>query len=172
MPGLRELGQDRLEVDPASQCPAAAPEIVEAANAAPVATALIAAAPADPAPQDEPAAAPPQGETVTQALHAWARAWSTKDFPAYRGFYGGGFVPENGQPRERWAETRAARLAKPGVIAVGIDDLMVASPEADRATTEFRQSYTSADYRDVTYKRIDWVREDGHWKIVREYAPR
>ncbi len=170
MPSLQELGQDRTEVDAGSQCPAAAPEVdladplmaprkVEAAAPLPAADLQPTAAP-------QPAAPPP--ETVQQALAGWSAAWSAKDFPRYRGYYAKGFTPEDGQSIERWASARAARLAKPGAITIGIDGLKVDAPAADRAVTEFRQTYASADYRDETQKRLEWVREGDHWKIERE----
>lgn len=165
LPTPQELGQDRFEVDPASQCPAAAPEVIVADEImAPrkiEATALA-------APLAKPTALPP--ETVQQALAGWSAAWSSKDFPRYRSYYAKRFIPEDGQTTERWAASRAARLAKPGAITLGISDLRVLNETADQATTEFRQSYASADYRDETPKRIEWVREDGRWKILREQS--
>ena len=165
LPTPQELGQDRFEVDPASQCPAAAPEVIVAAEI--MAPRKIEAA-ALAAPLAKPTAPPP--ETVQQALAGWSAAWSSKDFPRYRSYYAKRFIPEDGQTTERWAASRAARLAKPGAITLGISDLRVLNETADQATTEFRQSYASADYRDETPKRIEWVREDGRWKILREQS--
>ena len=165
LPTPQELGQDRFEVDPASQCPAAAPEVIVADEI--MAPRKIEAA-ALAAPLAKPTAPPP--ETVQQALAGWSAAWSSKDFPRYRSYYAKRFVPEDGQTTERWAASRAARLAKPGAITLGISDLRVLNETADQATTEFRQSYASADYRDETPKRIEWVREDGRWKILREQS--
>jgi adhesin transport system outer membrane protein len=165
LPTPQELGQDRFEVDPASQCPAAAPEVIVADEI--MAPRKIEAA-ALAAPLAKPTAPPP--ETVQQALAGWSAAWSSKDFPRYRSYYAKRFIPEDGQTTERWAASRAARLAKPGAITLGISDLRVLNETADQATTEFRQSYASADYRDETPKRIEWVREDGRWKILREQS--
>jgi ketosteroid isomerase-like protein len=127
----------------------------------------IEAAPAKPAePLPLPDAAPL--ETVEQALAGWAAAWSAKDFPRYRGYYAKSFIPENGRTPEQWASERAIRLGKPGDITIGITDLKVDTTQPDKAVTEFLQSYTSPDYRDVTAKRIDWVRDGNRWKIQRE----
>lgn len=164
LPSLQELGQDRLDVDPASQCPADAPEI-DLADAPPAPRAS-ARAPLAPAPAPRAAAAEP--EAVRQTLTDWARAWASKDFPRYRGYYARTYRPENDQSVERWAGIRAARLSKPGPITLDLDELKIETAGADRAATEFRQSYTSVGYRDTTRKRIDWVREDGHWRIERE----
>ena len=163
LPTLKELGQDRWQVDPASQCPAVvplvtmssdilAPRKVEAASAKPVAPL--------------PVAVPP--ETLPQALAGWAAAWSSKDFPRYREYYAKSFTPEDGVSLTKWSSERAVRLSKPGNITVGIDGLKVSNPEADKGITEFKQTYTSANYRDEVDKRMEWVREGNRWKIQRE----
>jgi adhesin transport system outer membrane protein len=164
MPTAQELGQDRREVDAASQCPAEAPLVVAVTDLTPR---KIEAAPAKPAePLPLPAAPPP--ETIQQALAGWAAAWSSKDFPRYRSYYAKSFTPEAARPIEQWASERAVRLTKPGDISIGVSDLKVDTAVADKAVTEFRQSYTSANYRDVANKRMEWVREGNRWKIQRE----
>lgn len=165
LPSAQELGQDRLEVDPDSQCPAEAPVMM--VNDKELTPRTVQAAPARPAEPVPPAAAIPP-ETFQQALAGWAAAWSSRDFPRYRSYYAKGFAPENGRALEQWASERAVRLARPGDITVGIDDLKTSIPEADRAVTEFRQTYASPTYQDVSIKRLDWVREGDRWKIQRE----
>ncbi len=164
LPTARELGQDRQEVDPGSQCPAEAPLVTARLEPAPR---PVVAAPAQvPEATPLPAAAP--AETVQQALTGWAAAWSAKDFPRYRSYYAKSFTPENGRALEQWASDRAVHLAKPGAITIGIEDIKVHTPDAKQAATEFRQTYTSPNYRDVSTKRLDWVREGNRWKIQRE----
>ena len=159
LPTAREIGQDRMEVEASSQCPAVAPAIV---NTAPP---RIATAPAK-LPEPPTAALPP--ETIQQALTGWAAAWSAKDFPRYRGYYAKSFTPEDSVPFAQWASERAIRLAKPGNITIGINDLKVTTPDANQAVTEFRQAYMSSNYRDEVSKRMEWVREGDRWKIQRE----
>jgi adhesin transport system outer membrane protein len=164
LPTAQELGQDRQEVDPGSQCPAEAPLVTARLEPAPrpieVASARL--------PEAAPLPAAPPAETVQQALTGWAAAWSAKDFPRFQAYYAKSFTPENGRTLEQWASDRAVHLAKPGAITIGIDDLKVHTPDAKRAATEFRQTYTSPNYRDVSTKRLDWVREGDRWKIQRE----
>ncbi len=166
LPTAQELGQDRKEVDPASQCPAQAPQGAAAVSLDLTPRAIETAPPRMSAAVPLPAAPPP--ETVQQALTAWAAAWSAKDFPRYRAYYASSFTPENGRTLEQWASDRAVLFARPGAITVGIDGLKVHTPDANRATTEFVQTYTSPNYRDVSTKRLDWVREGDRWKIQRE----
>ena len=164
LPSAQDLGQDRREVDAASQCPAEAPLVTVNLEPAPR---KIEAAPAKPAePLPLPAATPP--ETVQQALAGWAAAWSSKDFPRYRGYYAKSFLPEKGLTLEQWASERAVQLGKPGDITVGIKDLKVDTTHPDKPVTEFLQAYTSPKYNDVTAKRIEWIREGDRWKIQRE----
>lgn len=164
LPTARELGQDRQEVDPGSQCPAEAPLVTARLEPAPR---PIEVAPAR-LPEAAPLPAAPPAETVQQALTGWAAAWSAKDFPRFQAYYAKSFTPENSRTLEQWASDRAVHLAKPGAITIGIDDLKVHTPDAKRAATEFRQTYTSPNYRDVSTKRLDWVREGDRWKIQRE----
>lgn len=167
MPSAGELGQDRLEVDADSQCPAVAPvALASSMVSSPRRPVLAPVSPPEPRPS--PAALAP--ETVQQALNGWTAAWSAKDFPRYRDYYAKSFAPENGRAPEQWASDRAVRLAQPGAISIGIEDLKVQTPEADRAVTEFRQTYTSPNYQDISIKRLEWVREGDRWKIQREHV--
>ncbi|MBT9540720.1 MAG: TolC family outer membrane protein [Thiobacillus sp.] len=168
MPTAQELGQDRQEVDADSQCPAETPLV--ATTDMGLTPRTIEAAPARPAP---PAPIPPAApaETIQQALAGWTAAWSSKDFPRYRGYYAKNFTPEGGHSLEQWANARAARLSQPSAITIGVSDLKVSNIDANKATTEFRQTYTSANYRDAVIKRMEWVREGNSWKIQREQVP-
>ncbi len=163
MPTAQELGHDRQEVNVANQCPAEAP-LVKTSMAAltPHKTDTGAAKAMVPAP-----VAPPP-ETIQQAVAGWAAAWSAKDFPLYRGYYAKRFAPEDGVSMAKWSSERAVRLGKPGNITVGISDLKVNTSDANKAITDFSQTYTSANYRDEVGKHMEWVREGDHWKIQRE----
>ena len=167
LPSAQELGQDRREVDPDSQCPAEAPIMATQRHGADAAhRSRLPRRPDWPNRCRSRMPSPP--ETVQQALAGWAAAWSSKDFPRYREYYAKGFAPENGRSLEQWASERAVRLAKPGDLTIGIDDLKVHTPDANQAATEFRQTYTSPNYRDISAKRLEWVREGNRWKIQRE----
>lgn len=163
LPTLKELGQDRWEVDPASQCPAVAPVIAVASDI--LIPRKVVAAPAKPL---EPLPIAMPSETLQQALAGWAAAWSSRDFPRYRGYYAKRFTPEDGVPLAQWASERTVRLGKPDNITIGVSDLKVSIADANKSTTDFKQTYTAANYRNVVYKRMEWVREGDRWKIQRE----
>jgi adhesin transport system outer membrane protein len=163
MPTAQELGQDRHEVDADSQCPEETP-MVAAIDMGQTPRKIEAA----PAKLAEPLPVAPPPETIQQALAGWAAAWSSKDFPRYRGYYAKRFTPEESLSLEQWASERAVRLSKPGDVTIGVSDLKVSNTDANQATTEFRQTYTSASYRDAVTKIMEWTREGNGWKIQRE----
>lgn len=165
MPTAAELGQDRHEVDADSQCPAEAP--ILAVGDLELAPRKIEAVPAKLAKPVDPAPAMPP-ETLQQALAGWAAAWSSRDFPRYRGYYAKNFTPEAGRSIEQWASERAVRLNKPGNLSIEVGDLKVNTVDPDKAVTDFRQTYTSPSYSDAVDKRMEWVREGNRWKIQRE----
>jgi len=166
LPTAKELGQDRHDVDPDSQCPAEAP-LVTTVGMELTPRKIVATPPKPVEPLPLPVAASPT-ETIRQALAGWAAAWSSKDFPRYRGYYAKNFTPEGGRALEQWASERAIRLGKPGDISVGVSDLVIDTTDPDKAITEFRQAYTSGNYSDVVPKRMEWVREGDRWRIQRE----
>jgi adhesin transport system outer membrane protein len=105
---------------------------------------------------------------VTAALEAWRAAWSKRDVEAYLNFYAPGFVPSTGGDREAWRERRKAVMSRAVDISVEVTELTVALPDATHVTTAFRQTYSSADYRDVVTKTLQWVRVGERWLINRE----
>jgi adhesin transport system outer membrane protein len=116
------------------------------------------------------AAMPEAGSSseVSNALEGWRAAWSKRDVDAYLGFYAPGFVPSNEGDRDAWKEKRKAVLGRAVDISVEVSDLSVATPDATHATATFRQTYRSANYRDVVTKTLQWVRVGDRWLIVRE----
>lgn len=117
-----------------------------------------------------PGAAPEAGSNseISNALEAWRAAWSKRDVDAYLGFYAPGFLPSNEGDRDAWKEKRRAVLGRAVDISVEVGELSVATPDATHATATFRQTYRSANYRDVVTKTLQWVRVGDRWLIVRE----
>ena len=67
-----------------------------------------------------------------------------------------------------WKEKRKAVLGRAVDISVEVSELSVATPDATHATATFRQTYRSANYRDVVTKTLQWERVGDRWLIVRE----
>ena len=109
-------------------------------------------------------------KALRQALEGWRAAWSKRDADTYLQFYAPTFVHSAGGSLDAWKEKRKAFLERAADIAVDIADLQVTLPDATHATMVFRQTYRSANYRDVATKTLQWVRMGDRWLIARESA--
>jgi adhesin transport system outer membrane protein len=105
---------------------------------------------------------------VRQALQNWRAAWVKRDVDAYLQFYAPNFVPPTGGDREAWKERRRVALSRASDITVEIADLTVTLNDATHATMVFRQTYRSANYRDIVTKTLQWTKLGDRWLIVRE----
>lgn len=114
-----------------------------------------------------PVASGPETE-VKQRVTAWAEAWARKDYNAYAAFYAPTFQPEGGLSREDWAQLRQGRVSKPKSISVDVSDLKVRVEGQKAAFAEFRQTYTSDIYQDVTNKVLEFTKVGDKWLIQRE----
>ncbi len=104
---------------------------------------------------------------VTSAVEDWARAWSSQRAADYFAAYARAFQPA-GASLDRWRAERRARIQAPKVIDVRVADLDIEVVEADRVRVIFEQNYQSDRYRDRVRKQLDFVRENGAFKIERE----
>lgn len=105
---------------------------------------------------------------MRQALQNWRAAWARRDVDAYLQFYAPTFVPPTGGDRESWRERRKTALSRAADITVEIADLTVTLDDATHATMVFRQTYRSANYRDIVTKTLQWTKMGDRWLIVRE----
>jgi tetratricopeptide (TPR) repeat protein len=106
---------------------------------------------------------------VEAAVNAWAEAWAAKDLEHYLGAYSEGFTPVDGSSFSAWKETRRQRIVGKPSISVSLQDLVV-SVDGDRATAQFRQHYAAGALKTMMRKTLEFKREQGHWRIVREGA--
>lgn len=175
--------------------PEPAPEPIEQPMAAPV---LEPEVEAEPEPASEPApepvaepfrepepvpelavreeAPPPVGETgpsaleLVQTVKNWVGAWSEQRVDDYLDFYARSFTPEDGVGRARWAGERRERIAGPRFVRVTITGLETRMLDDGSARATFLQYYRSDGFSDTVRKTLELVREDGRWRIQREYA--
>lgn len=129
----------------------------------------ISAVPAKPV---EPAEVDRQAITrqVVARTEAWATAWSRQDVPTYLSFYSQSFKPGSSVSRSAWAKQRDNRLRRPRFIRVSLTSLVTEVQNPDLVQMRFNQTYQSDTYRDETAKILDWVFENGEWKILAEGA--
>ena len=109
---------------------------------------------------------PNEQDLIAQIKH-WAQAWSNKDFEQYVDAY----LPDykDGKRSHRaWLEYRRSRIIRPGFIRVQVDRFKVKSASARRAIIDFRQRFSSPNYKDRVIKRIYLSKTDQGWKISRE----
>lgn len=159
----------------APSAPIAASGETATVDAPPVTGAVVPSLPAPTIEAPAVAAPTPAGAStaddtaVENAIRSWARAWSTQDLTAYFFAYGSGFVPEGGLTRAAWETQRRDRISRPERIAVNISDIRT-EPTAEGIRASFVQDYESDNFSDTVTKTLDLVREDGNWKIVREFT--
>ena len=107
---------------------------------------------------------------IAARTSAWAAAWSARKVGDYLDFYSADFAPEGGLAREDWVRQREQRLAKAQQISVEIRNPQVMSDAPDSAIVTFRQLYRADSYADTSEKTIEWRKEGGQWRIVREQS--
>ncbi|MFP8780959.1 tetratricopeptide repeat protein [Hydrogenophaga sp. RWCD_12] len=151
---------------PAAAAPVAATKPPVAAPAPAATTAAAAPAPAAAMPA-APAAASSGQADVEAAVHAWAKAWSSKNMSGYLGAYASNFTPPGGQTRKDWEADRKARIVPRNKIDVGVSDMAV-TLNGDRASVRFRQAYASDSISVSSRKTLDLVKSGNRWLIVRE----
>ena len=115
-----------------------------------------------------PAAADTVESQIAARTSAWAAAWASRKVGDYIDFYSADFMPEGDTTREDWVRQREQRIAKAQQIGVEIRDPQVISEAPDSAIVTFRQRYSADSYADTSEKTLEWRKEGGQWRIVRE----
>ncbi|MEN9438402.1 MAG: hypothetical protein RIR09_3057 [Pseudomonadota bacterium] len=150
-------------VKPPAPVPAAPPRTQP--EVAPAVPATVAAAPAP-----RPAAAAPNNATakdVESAVHAWAKAWSSRDMKGYLSSYGKEFDPPSAMSRSAWETERRQRIVTKSSISVKLSDLKV-TVDGSNATAQFRQDYKSGRFSATSRKTLELVKHGDRWFITKE----
>ncbi len=118
----------------------------------------------------ETTALPMTEAAITEAVRAWAQAWSDQRVDDYLAHYSRAFEPPDGLGRAAWETERRERIAAPSFVRVAIAalDAEPLAPGTARAT--FFQTYRSDRFQDTVRKTLELVWEEGAWKIRRELA--
>jgi len=123
-----------------------------------------------PAAQAGAATASPTTEAVLkERLESWRLAWASRDVDTYLAHYSSGFVPANGLTRAAWATARQRIISSRPEIVLSVSKVDIQPIAHDRWQALFLQDYASAGHveKDAP-KTLDWVDEDGVWRIVAE----
>lgn len=102
------------------------------------------------------------------AVQAWAQAWSAGDAEAYLSHYSAAFKPATNQPRSAWERTRRQRVTPEQQIRVDLDEVELMALGNQQAQMQFVQRYAAKRLQDRSRKQLDWVLENGQWKIAAE----
>ena len=106
---------------------------------------------------------------INKTIQGWAFAWSNQDVTGYLGFYADEFTPDNPKlSRSTWAAQRKDRLLKPEKIELGLSNVAIYLDEAPLKRAEFEQTYKSDVYQDKVLKSLEFIDQDGEWKIRSE----
>jgi hypothetical protein len=120
---------------------------------------------------DEGAPEPPTPSDTDAAfaeVRNWAQAWADQRVEDYLSHYSAGFQTPGGTSLDDWQVLRRNRILRPVWIEVDLGQPEVVEGEPDRIVLRFTQSYRSDSYGDEVIKRLEMVREDDGWKIIRE----
>ncbi len=113
-------------------------------------------------------ATPPKPQaTPVDAIRQWAQAWSNKNFARYLEAYRDNYKDRK-PSHQAWVAYRRSRILKPGFIHVVVDRFKTKSASATRAIIDFRQQFSSPNYKDRVIKRLYLSKINGQWKITRE----
>jgi adhesin transport system outer membrane protein len=132
------------------------------------APAAVAPEPALAASTPEPARVPDADAQIRQSLDRWSRAWSTRNMPAYLAAYAPNFVPESGQNRLAWEQSRQQRILSKQTITHEIRNLQISIDGDNKATARFEQTYVADGLRLVGPKVLRLERTAQAWLIVAE----
>ena len=124
--------------------------------------------------RSDPAASPavagggdPRRSDLLAAVDSWTRDWSARQFPDYAAHYSARFQPSDGISREAWSNYKQQILERARYIRVNIavHNLVF---DGNIATMTLDQKFRSDRYADRSRKEMQWILEDGNWKIVSE----
>jgi hypothetical protein len=180
---LIPLGFGKLDLSRASEVAVSTPETVEAETAEPAPEVAMpvpkqdqteiggeqpeALAPAATVPVEAPEPVP-ELPSASEAVFAWARAWSEQRVDDYLSSYSKEFVPPNDLSRAEWEAYRRERLLAPSSITLTLEAVTEEEIETGRARVTFDQAYETATYSDKVRKTVLLVWEDDSWRIAVE----
>jgi hypothetical protein len=104
---------------------------------------------------------------VTAAMQNWAKAWANKDLGAYFASYVGGYQGDKANAAA-WKKFRTNYISSKKTIGLDFADMQVTMLGADKAQMNFKQSYTSDSFKDVSNKTMNWVKRGNVWLIEKE----
>jgi len=107
-------------------------------------------------------------EAIEVILQAWSAAWSAQATDMYLSFYHTHYKPSNGLSKKAWVQSRRLRVKKPAWIKINLSDIDVKKNTGTQAVVNFKQTYQSDRFKDVSSKQMVLLNTDDGWRIFRE----
>jgi tetratricopeptide (TPR) repeat protein len=107
---------------------------------------------------------------ITQAVMAWAKAWSSQNTGRYLSFYAHDFKTPGGETRAAWEAQRRERLAAPKFIHVGVRIRIISLAGSAHATVKFYQTYRASNFKASGNKTLLMVKAGDKWLIQEEHS--
>ncbi|BBP01777.1 nuclear transport factor 2 family protein [Sulfuriferula nivalis] len=137
-------------------------------TATPVVAAPVAAAPVSKPTDTKPNVAAADNTDISDAVQAWATAWTNQNVKAYLASYAPKFKTPNGESRSAWENSRRERITAPKKIVVSLSDINVTNVTGDLAAVSFKQTYQSDRLKSNTHKIMALAKVNGKWLITEE----
>jgi tetratricopeptide (TPR) repeat protein len=104
---------------------------------------------------------------LIENVRNWAKAWSDKEFATYTASYASDYR-DKFATHAQWVKHRRGRILRPGEIKVEVADFTVKQRDAETATVDFTQAFSSPGYSDRVVKRLEFKRIGAQWEIASE----
>lgn len=105
---------------------------------------------------------------ITDAVEAWAKAWSAKDINKYLASYNNAFKTPKGESRKEWEQTRRERISRPASIKVEVANPKVTMQGNNMARVSFLQTYRANGSPQHTFKILTMKKVGDSWLIDQE----
>lgn len=109
-------------------------------------------------------------DEIALMLQAWSAAWSAQSVDIYLSFYHQDYLPDNNVSRRSWKKSRQLRLTQPKWIKVSLADIDIKMQSSKQAVVNFKQTYQSNTFSDVSIKKLTLYNTENGWQILREQS--
>jgi murein L,D-transpeptidase YafK len=121
--------------------------------------------PVPPAPKAKPVEAV-KDQDVRQLVEKWAKSWSAGNMDVYSSCYSPSFR-NRGMDLTRWVAYKKDLRKTSKNISVKVENLQTSS-DGQKAVATFIQKYSASNIKSNRAKRLELVKINGEWKIIRE----
>jgi len=116
----------------------------------------------------KPRPAKTEKDKIASLVESWRRAWERKQLKGYIAHYHPAFI-SSGKDLAAWKQYKDRLNKRYRRISVKVSGLKVRI-EGEKARAYFKQQYRSDTFSSDGYKRIEFRKKGGSWKIYRERA--